>query len=267
MYSLRLTCLPKQVESLSADLWEAETAGVREEDLPDGRVSLTATFERNDTREKLLTRFRQFSPQWTTEADTDWVAQTRTAWPGRSIGKGFFVAAPWCEEPIPSGRIRLLHNPGLACGTGEHPCTRLALAALEQVITPKCTAADIGTGSGILAIAAIQLGASLAIGIDLDFSALEAAGENFALNQIPFELAAGSADCLRSECADVVVANISPSVLLAISDDLLRIARPGGAFVLTGFEQHEAITIGDIFPPAQTLGEEGWACVISRASS
>ena len=266
MYSLHVTCAPEQVDALSGEFWEAGTCGVREIDLHDGRVELIAGFDRNEAREDLLRAFGEYSPRWVAEADTDWVAQTRQAWPGRSVARRLFLAAPWCDEPTPAGRIRIIHNPGLACGTGEHPCTRLALEALERVVTRESTVADIGTGSGMLAIAALRLGAKFAYGADPDEEALQAARQNFERNQIPGALAAGSADCLRNESADVVVANISASVLLTISDDLLRIVTPDGKLILTGFQEPEANIIARVFPPELTLSEDGWTCFISRAS-
>ena len=73
------------------------------------------------------------------------------------VGERLFLAPPWSEETVPDGRVRLIHNPGLACGTGEHPCTQMALAAMERIVKPGDRVADIGTGSGILAIGAALL--------------------------------------------------------------------------------------------------------------
>ncbi len=271
MYSLHLNCAPEQVDDVSAELWAANTCGIREVDLPDGRVDLIAAFERNDLRSELMQTFAAFAPQWSAEADTDWVLATRNAWPGRSVGARFFLAPPWCEEATPAGRMRLVHNPGLACGTGEHPCTRLALEALERFVTPSTTVADIGTGSGILAIAALQLGARTVAAVDLDEAALHPARENCALNELHCGLAVGfavgSASCLRDQSADLVVANISPSILLSLADDLLRIARPAARLILTGFQEVELEVVAKVFPAELILQEDAWVCLISRASS
>jgi ribosomal protein L11 methyltransferase len=267
MYSLHLTCTPEQVDELTGTLWEAGTAGIRELEQADGSVELIAGFESTSPREALLHSLRNFAPQWRAESDTDWVTETYRAWPGRKVGDRLFLAAPWCEESTPAGRIRLIHNPGLACGTGEHPCTRLVLTALELVLKPEQSVFDIGTGSAILAIAALKLGARMAVGVDPDEAALPAARENFALNNLCPTLAAGSADCLAAECADVVMANISPSVLLALADELLRLPRPQGTLILSGFLESEAHAIAQVFPPSAQLTEDGWDCIISTASS
>ncbi len=266
MYSLHLICNENDVDLLVAELWEAETAGIRELDSGNGSTKLIAGFVSNDSRESLLQRFAPFSPQWTHEADTDWIAATQEAWPGRVVGSRLFLATPWCEKPTPAGCLRVIHNPGLACGTGEHPCSQLALEALENLVGPGCSVADIGTGSGILAIAAHRLGASFVVGVDRDEEALRAATENFALNALHPNLVVGSADCLRSERFDLAVANISATVLLSIADDLLRIVRPEGALVLTGFAESESAVVRHAFTAETNVERDGWSCLSLRIS-
>src|SRR3569833_4457370 len=108
MYSLHLACEADDVDGVSTELWEAGTCGIRELDLADGRVRLIAGFEGNEARESLLRTFSEHSPEWTAEANTDWVAETRRSWPGRRVGSRYFLAPPWCEEPPPPARLRLL---------------------------------------------------------------------------------------------------------------------------------------------------------------
>ncbi len=266
MYSLYLDCDADDLDLLSAELWEAGTHGIRELENGRGGLTLVAGFEDNARREELLRNFGSHSPKWQHEPDTDWVRETENAWPGRLIGERFFVAAPWTGTATPSGRKRIIHNPGLACGTGEHPCTQLALMALERGVKPGCLVADIGTGSGLLAIAALQLGARAALGIDTDEAALAAARDNFALNGMKADLIAGSADCLHEATADVTVANISATVLLSLADDLLRVTRPGGCLILTGFPDAELAVVQEIFPARATLQSDGWSCLISKTS-
>ncbi len=261
MYFLRLTCSPHDAEPLSAELWEAGTAGIQEIDSGQDEVVLLAGFETNEVREDLLRRFGGYKPEWEHEDATDWIAYTKEAWPPRCIGKHIFLAPPWCKDETPAGRHRVVHNPGLACGTGEHPCTQLALEALEQTVSSGSAVADIGTGSGILALAAIRLGAAFAIGADTDEAALTAAHENFALNELAPLLAVGSADALRQGWADVTVANISGTVLLMLIDDLRRITRPGGTILLTGFPQAELPVFEQIFSRARVSEMNEWRCL------
>jgi ribosomal protein L11 methyltransferase len=265
MYSLRLTCKPEEIELLSAELYDAGTAGIREID-EDSTTVLIAGFGTNEQRNDLLGRFQQYSPEWAAEAAVDWVRVSQDAWPAREIGQRLFLAPPWSDSPTPEGHIRVVHNPALACGTGEHPCTQLALIALEQLVTCGCTVVDVGTGSGILAISGRQLGASTAIGLDIDCAALNAARENFELNDLPADVICGSADCVRASCADVTVANISATVLLSIWEDLRRITRPGGSLVVTGFPESEAPVLRDLLEGAEQLQGDDWICFVATVS-
>ncbi|MBV9084816.1 MAG: 50S ribosomal protein L11 methyltransferase, partial [Acidobacteriaceae bacterium] len=176
-------------------------------------------------------------------------------------------APMWSNDPTPPGRVRIVHNPGLACGTGEHPCTQLALAAMERQVKSGSRVADIGAGSGILSIAAVRLGARFALGVDTDVEALTTARENFALNQLSPMLLAGSADCLAAACSDLTVANINGSVLLAIMDDLQRITRRGGRLILTGFTASELPVFRRIFQKAEVCQIEQWTCVVATSAS
>ena len=259
MYSLRLKCKAEEVDLLSTELWEAGTAGIRELEDGDG-VVLIAGFETNDERADLLTRFARREARWTQEDSTNWVEVSQRAWPARSIGQRIFLAPPWCTDPTPDGRVRVIHNPGLACGTGEHPCTQLALAAIENAEIANKTVVDIGTGSGLLAIAALRLGASVAIGVDPDEAALHAARENFKLNGLPSRLAAGSSDCLRDECASVTVANISGTVLISMADELLRLS--AGQLILTGFTRDELTAMEETFGRGEVTFSDEWCCLV-----
>lgn len=262
MYFLRLTCPMIDVETASVELWDAGTAGIQEIEYGDESV-LLAGFETNEDRAALLQRFARYMPEWEHEEATDWIAHTKESWPPRSVGERFFLAPPWCDEPTPRGRHRVIHNPGLACGTGEHPCTQLALEALEKSVAYGHVVVDIGTGSGMLAIAALRLGAAIAVGIDTDEAALAAAQENFLLNDLRPTLAAGSADILRPEIADVTVANISGTVLLYLADDLLRITKRQGTLILTGFPESEVPVFQKLFPKAELSAINEWCCLVA----
>lgn len=263
MYSLHLNCGIEESDFVLAELWEAGTLAIGETET-DGRVFFVAGFATNEQREKLLTLFSEYSPEWRHEPTTDWIQQTHAAWPARPVGERLFLTPTWSEEPTPPGRHRIIHNPGLACGTGEHPCTQLALMALEKHLTPGSTVVDVGTGSGLLAIAALRLGAMKVVGVDADESALRAARENFGFNGFEPALAVGSADCLAKGCADITVANISGTVLLAILDDLLSITREEGWLILTGFTSDEVSVFERALPGAETTEFDEWRCVVAK---
>lgn len=260
MYSLHLKCPAAEVDLIASELCEAGTAGIRELEDGDG-VILIAGFATNDQRADLLNRYAGRDTHWEQEDSTDWVEETQRAWPARLIGERIFLTPPWCTDETPAGRVRVVHNPGLACGTGEHPCTQLALAAMEEAGMAGQTLVDIGTGSGLLAIAALRLGARTAIGVDTDEAALRAAKENFELNDLPAALAVGSAACLCDGCAAVTVANISGTVLLSIGDELLRLTAAGGKLILTGFRDYELPSIEQHFGNGTVTSCDEWRCL------
>jgi len=194
---------------LIADLYEAGTLGLIEHD---GWIE--AFFEDRETAAKFG------EPQ---EApDVDWVRQTEDAWPPLLVGEKFFVVAPWRTEPTPEGRFRLELNPGLQCGTGQHPCTQKCLEAMERIVKPGDAVLDVGSGSGILSIAAKLLGAGRVIACDIDPEA--------SLDFI------GSVDAVRDNTFDVVVANINEEVIGAMRPDLERVAKRR---ILSGFQDEE----------------------------
>ena len=256
-------CSSDLIESISAELWEAGTLGIEELDST-CETHLIAAFPSRQA--DLLERFATYAPQWRMAPRVDWVAETHRAWPGREIGERLFLAPPWCGDPTPTGRERIVHVPGLACGTGEHPCTQLALMALEKFVRPNTKLIDIGTGSGILALAALRLGAASAIGVDPDEAALSTARENFLLNHLPWLLVTGSADCLADESAGIVIANINATVLLSIFDDLLRITRSGDRLILTGFTATELPPFQQLLPRAEISTLAEWRCLTATPS-
>jgi ribosomal protein L11 methyltransferase len=266
MFFLRLTCPITDAEALSSDLWDEGTAGIQEIE-HGGEVTLLAGFETNENRARLMHRFVLHSPEWEHDDATDWVAYTKESWPPRQVGEHLFLVPPWSDDVTPLGRHRIIHNPGLACGTGEHPCTQLALEALESVVLEGDAVTDIGTGSGLLSIAALRLGASRCLGVDIDTASLAAARENFELNGLAPFLVAGSADSLRSETYDVTVANINATVLLMLFCDLLRITRPTGTLILTGFTESEAPVFQRLLPGGEVSAINEWRCIIARRHS
>jgi ribosomal protein L11 methyltransferase len=220
LISLLIECPPEQRDRLIAELWEAGTLGVIETE------SFVEAFFDDASA---ATAFAAWRPRVVEQEDVDWVQATQDSFPPVRIGQRFFLAPPWCADATPDGRFRLVINPGSACGTGYHACTQLCLAAMERWIRPGDRVADIGTGSGILAVAAQQLGASWVAGCDID---PEAIAESIA----PLRFT-GSADALADQSVDVVVANISAAANQALLADYRRITRPGGRWILSGFEE------------------------------
>ena len=137
----------------------------------------------------------------------------------------------------------------------------MALGALERAVKPESTVVDVGAGSAILTIGALLLGARQALGVDTDETSLHAAVENFSLNNRAPRVAAASAAAIRSDSADVTVANISGTVLLNIWDDLLRITKKNGTLILTGFPESELAVFQCLLPNSEAETIQGWCCL------
>jgi len=209
MYCVRLEVEPERVDTLVAEMGEAGTCGVVE-----GDGFMEAFFEDFEAAARFGTP--------TLAAERDWVRETEEAWPPLLVGEKFFVVAPWRTEPTPPGRFRLEINPGMQCGTGQHPCTRLCLEAMERIIQPGDRVLDVGTGSGILSIAAKMLGAATVVACDIDSAAAREA--SFFI---------GSVDAVCSGVFDVVVANISEVVIGELKAEFERVAPRR---ILSGFQ-------------------------------
>ena len=161
------------------------------------------------------------------------------------MGKRIYIVPDWMRgQPVPEGRTPLYLNPGLTFGTGAHPTTQLCLELLEEVLQPGDKVLDLGCGSGILAIAALSLGASRAVGVDIDPKAADVAFENAALNGIgPGRLSVYAGDVLTDKKLaarlgpgenQVVLANIVADVIIPLSGAAGALMAPGGVFLTSG---------------------------------
>ena len=183
---------------------------------------------------------------------------------------------PWAEVPI-GERIQLVIDPGMAFGTGTHPTTRLCLEALKRWTPPGGTLIDVGCGSGVLALAALKLGAVQAFGVDTDPDAIKAAEKNAQINGLRerVRLGLGSVDMIQQghfpiRRAPLVVANILAPVIVRLLDHgLVDLVDKGGVLILSGIlEEQEAEVRSAV--EAQKLGvierrsSEDWIALITR---
>jgi ribosomal protein L11 methyltransferase len=257
MFSLEIECRPEERDLLIADLWELGCEGIVE--LDDRRVR--AFFENWANVEKLKARYPGAS-QRQEEEQRDWVQTARDLLQPIAVGERFFLAPEWRDDPTPAGRFRITVNPGMAFGTGAHETTQLALEALERYVACGHGGApsvfDVGTGSGILARAARLLGAGRVYACDIDPVAVEIAGG--ASRGTTF---VGSVDALRSGAVNLVVANISPEAIIKLAPELMRVLRPRGVLLATGFELSEVEWVRNALPPACEVRTKGnWALLV-----
>ena len=201
--------------------------------------------------------------------DKDWEREWMTHFHPMQFGQRLWVCPSWKEVPDPNA-INLMLDPGLAFGTGTHPTTALCLRWLDQQeqLNEK-EIIDYGCGSGILAIAALLLGAHSAVGVDLDPQALEATLENARRNQIPAgKLAVFLPGDEPDEQADVVLANILAGPLTQLAGKLASLTRTGGSIALSGIlaEQADDIikTYEQWFIMDDPITFDGWAMLSGK---
>jgi ribosomal protein L11 methyltransferase len=194
--------------------------------------------------------------------ENDWVRITQAQFDPIRISQRLWIVPTW-HEPADPAAINIALDPGLAFGTGSHPTTRLCLRWLDDNIKGGETVLDYGCGSGILAIAAMKLGADSATGVDVDAQAVQASRDNAQANhvQADFHLPDGTALAQY----DVVVANILTNPLRALAPLLAGTTRSGGRIVLSGIlaEQAEEVTriYAHWFDLAPAVLEDGWCCL------
>jgi ribosomal protein L11 methyltransferase len=233
MFSIDLTCTTEAKDTTIADLWELGSTGIIELADTDQMASLRAFFDDDALQPELQVRYNgQIAP-----ADLrDWVAFAHEFLKPMEIGQRIFVCPEWRDDPTPPGRIRITVNAGLAFGTGAHETTRLCLEAIERHLQPGMIVFDVGTGSGILAEAAVKLGAGKVFATDNDPEAVTVAKENFEKAGVAVEVTGNSIETYPDHFADIVVANISPAWIADLAAQWVRVLKPNGLAILSGFE-------------------------------
>jgi ribosomal protein L11 methyltransferase len=211
---------------------------------------------------------------------------SRTCHPAPSTSHPALGTAPGTRHPAPA---TIVIQPSIGFGTGHHATTRICLRALQAVDVVDRLVLDVGTGSGVLAIAAVRLGAARAVGIDHDADAIQAANENLTLNEHVEAVEFQSADLSAAHlpAADVVTANLTGAVLIRSAARLLDLVRPGGTLIVSGLLEEERDDVVDRFAgpykvrPTPEVGrillgppltfvreqhEEGWVALAMKRS-
>lgn len=254
MHSAVVECTRADADRLTAELWELGTSGIQEEEIAGGLVRLRAFFEQPPQHPALR--------DWRVEEERDWVALSREGWEPLCVGERLFLIPAWLDDPTPPGRLRLEIEPGMASGTGYSTPTQLCLEALERYVRTGETVLDVGTGSGILARAALLLGAGKVIACDIDAACLRS---------VPSALVfAGSARALRGAVADLVVANLNAVELEMAAVEIARVCRAGARVILGGFQHRREAAVASHYERCgltmlERMEREQWQCVILNA--
>jgi ribosomal protein L11 methyltransferase len=202
-------------------------------------------------------------------SDEDWAVRSQQNLTPITVGHitvlpSLALAAPL--EPSSGDHVTIVIEPSMGFGTGHHATTRLCLAALQRTAVAGASVLDVGTGSGILAIAAARLGAARAHGIDSDADAIQSANENLTRNPevrtVRFDLAEITPDLSR---ADIVLANLTGALLARVASILCDALNPGGMLILSGILASEEETVRLAFSSVETVWrqqEDEWVCLM-----
>jgi ribosomal protein L11 methyltransferase len=242
-------------EGLTNFVWELGALGVVEDERPGQRPRLRAFFPDAHDTGSLPARVQQYldglralgfsgggRPRLAPIADEDWAEAWRAHFAPMEVGRSLVVTPPW-QQPAPNGRAVIAIEPGRAFGTGQHGSTSGCLRLIEDVVERDrpARALDIGTGSGILAIAAVKLGVPSVIAIDTDPDAVAAAAGNAARNGMAERVHASVADVetLTTPPAPLVVANLLAAAHHRLGARYRTLMTPGAALVLGGILDEE----------------------------
>ncbi|WP_291988404.1 50S ribosomal protein L11 methyltransferase [Luteitalea sp.] len=204
--------------------------------------------------------------------DEGWAARSQANLPAVRVG-AVVVAPPWDLPPVDrrDGLVVIEVEPSTGFGTGHHQSTRLCLRALQSLDLRGVRVLDIGTGSGVLAVAAVRLGAREALGIDNDPDAIESAEDTLRRNDLlasgPVRMALSGLDDAALVPADVVCANLTGTLLRQQGARVQRLIAPGGCAVLSGFTEDEARWVREAFDACDVEAaheEEFWVAYVMR---
>jgi ribosomal protein L11 methyltransferase len=240
-YSVTLETTPELAELRSSELWDLGAQGVEVRDgegapmpgaaPPAGRAVLVGWFGDRDSARRAAEALAGAVEEI---ADQDWGEAWKKGLGAFSVGR-VFIRPSWIEAAIPAGAVEVVLDPGMAFGTGTHPTTALCLAALSDLLAARPGAAvlDVGTGSGLLAIAARKLGAARVRGNDNDPVAVGVARENAERNGAEVQLSTDPLPAISGRY-DLVVANILANTLVELAPEIAAHTAPGGVAVVSG---------------------------------
>ena len=212
-------------------------------------------------------------------ADVNWEESWKDNYPAVEVGSKLIVLPYWQAEAYSGNRLPVILDPGLTFGTGAHPSTQMVMEAMEETLTPGGICLDLGSGSGILSIAALRLGAASAIGVDIDPKAEDIARENAAYNGFAapaFSACTGNVTAdkqlmekLAQEKYDLVLVNIVADVIIGLAPILPRFLSENSTLICSGIldtrypEVVAALQAAGLTVTA-TRAKEDWRCVSAQ---
>ena len=265
--TVRVTVLVADADLATDRLWQAGASAIAERAVPGG-VVLDAGGDPGSLVAAVAGR-------WPAETLVVDLAAALDAWRpyarAVTVGDRLVVRPPWVAPLVAPGAVEVIVDPGRAFGSGAHPSTRLALAALVQLVQGGERVLDVGCGSGVLALAALALGAAEAVGVDIDPAAREATTANAARNGMGDRLAV--TDTIARPAGPtggrypVVVANLLLPDLVSLAPEIATAVHEHGALVVSGVLEGQRTEVEQAFTGASVVaaaGEDGWLALTLR---
>jgi ribosomal protein L11 methyltransferase len=226
--------------------WDSETGAEKSFII---KIYVANSLRLRETRQEIIQQFIQNgypSPSCLREImlkPDDWFQSLRKHFGILEIGNRFIIKPTWINKPLPeSTRTVIELDPGAAFGTGLHPTTRLCLLRLDKHLTPGMSLMDLGTGSGILAIAAAKLGASFVLGLDIDPVAVKVAQANAKMNKADANIRVKRGTLSQrtqreyKETFDIALANITAQAIIDLSSGFYKVLKAGGILIVSGIQ-------------------------------
>ena len=246
------------------------------------KLYLEDTQQEELARLKVLAENHGLSTTVETLPETDWENSWQEHYPAVEVGENLIVLPYWLASSDESGRLPIILDPGLTFGTGAHPSTQMVMEAMESRVKSGCHCLDLGSGSGILSITALRLGAESATGVDIDPKAEDIARENAAYNGFAspaFSVCTGDVTAdkrlmsrLKAQTYDIVLVNIVADVIIHLAPVLPGFLEEHSVLICSGILDSRLADVTAALEQAgltvtETKSKEDWRCVIAKKTT
>lgn len=268
---ITITTSNEASEAVANYLFDMDAHGIELKEAANSTTSHIAYFPIDDRIDARITKISSFLtklPKYGIQPDPatidinkiateEWTEAWKSDYHPQKIGKHLLIIPTWQNIKQDDASILIRLDPGMAFGTGYHPTTRLSLRMLEDSLEPNMQVADIGTGSGILAIAAVKLGAIQVDAIELDPTAIPIANANFKKNDVnkQINLYQGDGICVVNKKYDLILGNILTKAILPIIPTCPPRMEPDGCVIFSGILESELEQVKEV------MTENGMQCI------